>query len=104
MIQLQTGGVYLYSPKGIARERLMLVISAPGVVDSRRRFITGLTVMSSHDHDTLTVPITVEGARRYVNTTEPQRLIRDWFMEYHGTLSPQEMEAVRAYRRLAEDL
>ena len=104
MIQLQTGGLYLYSPKGIDRERLMLVISAPGVVDSRRRFITGLTVMSSHDGDTLTVPITVEGARRYVNTTQPMRLIRDWFMEYHGDLSPQEMEAVRAYRRLAEDL
>ncbi|MEV4117080.1 hypothetical protein [Nonomuraea sp. NPDC049695] len=104
MIQLQTGGVYLYAPKGIDRERLMLVISAPGVVDSRRRFITGLTVMSSHDGDTLTVPITVGGARRYVNATQPQRLIRDWFLEYHGSLSPQEMEAVRAYRRLAEDL
>lgn len=104
MIQLLTGGVYLYAPKGIDRERLMLVISAPGVVDSRRRFVTGLAVMSSHDGDTLTVPITVEGARRYVNTTQPQRLIRDWFLEHHGSLSPQEMGAVRAYRRLAEDL
>lgn len=104
MIQLQTGGVYLYSPKGIDRERLMLVISAPGVVDSRRRFVTGLSVLSASDGDTLTVPITVDGARRYVNTTQPQRLIRDWFLDHHGTLSPRELEAVRAYRRLAEDL
>ncbi|GIH97479.1 hypothetical protein HS048_35490 [Planomonospora sp. ID91781] len=104
MIQLQTGGVYLYSPKGIDRERLMLVISAPGVLDSRRRFITGLTVLSTHDGDTLTVPITVGGARRYVNTTQPMRLIRDWFLEHHDVLSRQEMEAVRAMRRIAEDL
>ncbi|GAA3144345.1 hypothetical protein GCM10010466_39330 [Planomonospora alba] len=104
MIQLKPGGVYLYSPKGIDRERLMLVTSAAGICDSRRRFITGLTVLAAPDGDTLTVPITVGGARRYVNTTQPMRLIRDWFLEDHGTISPQELEAVRAMRRLAEDL
>ena len=59
MIPLTSGGVYLYSPKGIDRERLMLVTSAAAVLESRRRFIVGQTVMSSHDGDTLTVPITV---------------------------------------------
>jgi hypothetical protein len=104
VIQLVYGGVYLYSPKGIDRQRLVLAIAAPGVLDSRRRFVTGLTVEASHDGDPLTVPITVGGARRYVNTTRPKDLIRDWFVEYHDTLSRQEMEAVRAMRRIAEDL
>jgi hypothetical protein len=104
VIPLTSGGIYLYSPKGIDRERLMLVTSAAAVLESRRRFIIGLTVMSSHDGDTLTVPITVNGARRYVNCTQPMRLIRDWFLEHQDTISPQELEAVRAYRRLSEDL
>lgn len=104
MIPLQPGGVYLYSPKGLDRERLMVVTSAAAVCESRRRFLIGLTVMSSHDGDTLTVPITVGGARRYVNCTQPQRLIRDWFLHQEDTLSPSELEAVRAYRRLSEDL
>lgn len=100
--RVEYGGVYVYSPKGINRERAVLVVAAPGILaHPKRRWIPALEVKSHDDGDLLTVPITLpdHGGRRYVNAGNIQRVLRDWLGtdpdSYLGTISAEEMEAVR---------
>ncbi|MFG2076892.1 hypothetical protein [Nonomuraea maritima] len=101
-VSVEYGGIYVYSPKGINRERAVLVVAAPGILaHPNRRWIPALEVKSHDDGDLLTVAITVpnHGGRRYVNAGNIQRVLRDWLgadPEAHlGTVSANDMEAVR---------
>ncbi|MFF3665702.1 hypothetical protein [Microtetraspora malaysiensis] len=95
------GGVYLYSPKGINRERAVLVVAARGILaHPGRRWIPALEVKPHDDGDLLTVAIDVPGVgRRYVNAGNIQRILRDWLVTdsdaHLGTVAVDDMEAVR---------
>ncbi|MBX6382467.1 MAG: hypothetical protein IRZ07_05755 [Microbispora sp.] len=98
---LHYGGVYVYTPKGINRERAVLIVAAPGILaHPNRRWIPALEVKGHDDGDLLTVAIDVPGVgRRYVNAGNIQRILRDWIGTgpgaHVGTVSAGDMEAVR---------
>lgn len=95
------GGVYVYSPKGINRERAVLIVAAEGILaHPNRRWLPALEVKSHDDGDLLTVAIEVPGVgRRYVNAGNIARILRDWLGDqpdaHLGTVSAGDMESVR---------
>jgi hypothetical protein len=104
------GGVYTYSPKGINRERAILVVAAPGILaHPNRRWIPALEVKSHDDGDLLTVGVTVpDVGRRYVNPGNIQRILRDWIATDHnahiGTVDDEGMDAVQNMLAVVFDL
>ncbi|HKT05763.1 MAG TPA: hypothetical protein VJT31_40145 [Rugosimonospora sp.] len=95
------GEVWRYAPKGIPRERTVVIVSADGINNSSRPWLYGLEVVHEDPQDILAVQLP---GRLWVNGTSLSRLWREWLCEHVGSLEDDAMEAVDAMLRTAIDL
>jgi hypothetical protein len=95
------GEVWRYAPKGMPRERTVLIVSADGINNSPRPWVYGLEVVAEDPRDILTVHLP---GQLWVNGTSLSRLWRDWLRERVGSLEGEALDAVDAMLRTAIDL
>jgi hypothetical protein len=95
------GEVWRYAPKGLPRQRTVLIVSADGINNSLRQWVYGLEVVDEDPHDILTVALP---GRIWVNGTSLSRLWRDWLTERIGSVEDEALESVNAMLRTAMDV
>jgi hypothetical protein len=95
------GDLWRYDPKGSPRQRVVLIVSAPGIANSTRRWVYGLDVVDNDPGDILATRLS-DG--RWVNGTSLCRLWRDWLTDHLGTIDTDAQDAVDGLLRTALDL
>jgi len=72
----------------------VLLVSAQGVLNSVRRSLSALDIEANDPEDILAAPVTVNGARRYVQGHRVNRIMRPWLVEHIDTLDAEDMARV----------
>ncbi len=95
------GEVWRYAPKGLPRERTVLIVSANGINNSARPWVYGLEVVDEDPHDILSVALP---GNIWVNGTSLSRLWREWLRERIGSVEDDALDHVDGMLRTAMDL
>jgi len=99
---VRRGEIWLYEPKGSPRSRLVVLVSAQGVLDSTRRQLIAVDVRDRDPGDILAVSIATAGEEpAWVLGNDTSRVFRHWLAEQVGRLTAEELSRLDTMLRLA---
>ena len=98
---MRRGELWAYTPKGIPRQRRMLLVSSDGINESPRPWLLAVELVDDDPGDILAVPVPDLG---WVDAGSISRAYRGWLSERLDQLSAETMDSIDSVLRAALDL
>lgn len=98
---MRRGELWAYAPKGMPRQRQLVIVSSDGINDSARTWLLAVEVVNDDPGDILAVHVPDLG---WVYAGSVSRAYRDWLTERLDQLAPETMESIDTALRAALDL